>query len=132
MIVQLVKLKNGLTMERQIIKITFVLALVLLSACYYDNEEELYGNEPCDTTNVTYSGTIEPIIQSSCATPGCHVTGGSANGYFESYANVKAKVDNGSFENRVVVQRDMPPGAQLNDCQILVIQQWLADGAPNN
>lgn len=122
-------------MVRQTIKLLYFLPLTILmfgSSCYYDNEEELYGNEPCDTTNISYAQMIEPIINSQCATVGCHVANGSANGIFESYANVKTKVDNGSFANRVIDVRDMPPGGNLNDCQINLFQAWLDAGAPNN
>lgn len=120
-------------MVHRIIKF-FVLTIFALSisTCYYDNEEDLYGDSQCDATNVTYSDVIEPIIQSKCATTGCHVAGGTGTGLLESYANVKAKVDDGSFFDRVITQRDMPPGSPLNDCQILVIEKWISDGAPNN
>lgn len=113
---------------------TLLTALVLalgLAGCYYDNEEELYG-DTCDTSDVTYSATVEPIINSTCATTGCHVAGGSGNGLLESYENVKVKVDDGSFRQRVIEQRDMPPGTPLTECQISILEDWLAQGAPNN
>lgn len=113
-----------------------ILALFLLSlsftACYFDNEEEMYGPVTCDVTNVTYSKDILLIINTSCATAGCHVTGGSGPGNFTTYAGVKAKVDNGSFANRVLVQKNMPPSGPLSDCNIAKIQKWINDGALNN
>lgn len=115
------------------------LAIVLavgLSGCYYDNEEELYQyyyeENACDTTAVSFSEDIFPIIQGNCATTGCHVAGGSAPGIFSNYAGVMDKVNNGSFENRVLVQRDMPPNGSLTDCQINLIQAWLNAGSPDN
>lgn len=120
-------------MERRIIKLLIpILIIATLNSCYYDNEEELYGNAPCDVSNVSYAESIEPIIQSKCATSGCHVAGGTGNGLLESYANVKAKVDNGSMFNRVVDLRDMPPGSPMDDCQVLLFETWINDGAPNN
>ena len=122
---------------RKIIKGTLLFAVLsVLGGCYYDNEEELYEywyqQNTCDTVDVSFQEDIFPIIQGNCATTGCHVAGGSGNGIFENYANVKAKVDNGSFHNRVVVQRDMPPSQPLNDCQIAQIDSWINQGAPDN
>lgn len=108
------------------------MAILLLFACYKDNEEELYSESECETAGASFSKDIAPLIQAECATPGCHVQGGSANGIFENYQNVKAKVDNGSFRNRVVVLKDMPPSSSLSNCQIAHIEAWLDAGAPNN
>lgn len=112
------------------------LMTMALTGCYYDNEEELYQyyyeNNQCDTANVTFADDIFPIIQGNCAISGCHIAGGAGNGIFENHAGVKAKVDNGSFFTRVIDQRDMPPGAPLNDCQIEKLTAWLNAGAPNN
>lgn len=109
-----------------------LIGLIFFSSCVYNNEEELYGDIVCDTENVTYSAEIQSIIESSCATSGCHNAGGSAPNIYESYNNVKASVDDGSFENRVLVQKNMPPGTPLSDCNIALIEAWLEDGAPNN
>jgi hypothetical protein len=107
----------------------------LLSSCYYDNEEELYEyynqQNQCDTTAVSFVDDIMPMIQGNCIT-GCHVAGGTGNGIFENYAEVKAKVDNGSMMQRVVVAQDMPPGTTLTQCQISQMQAWILNGAPNN
>lgn len=115
------------------------LALMLamgLSGCYYDNEEELYqfyyAENACDTSAISFAGDIFPIIQGNCATVGCHVAGGSAPGIFSNYAGVMDKVNNSSFENRVLIQRDMPPNGALTDCQINLIQAWLNAGTPDN
>jgi len=110
--------------------------VIATGSCYYDNEEELYEfyytSNPCDTTSITFSGTIFPIIQGNCATTGCHVAGGSGPGLLENYDQVKAIVDNGKLENRVLVLRNMPPSGPLTDCQLILIQRWLDNGAVNN
>lgn len=118
---------------KQIALSTLLLALLASSSCYYDKEEELYPNNGvCDTTSISYATNIEPIIDGKCATSGCHVGGGSGNGIFDSYNAVKAKVDNGSFANRVLVVKDMPPSGLLTECQLKWIELWIAAGAPNN
>jgi hypothetical protein len=135
------KLKAGLSREclnktymKKLLVILLVLVAIGLNACYYDNVEELYpsGGQQCDSTSVSFSQHIFPIFQGNCSTIGCHVAGGSAPGIFENYAGIKAKVDNGSMEQRVLIRKDMPPAQPLNDCQLAQIQAWIDAGAPNN
>ena len=104
----------------------------MLASCYKDKEDLLYGDDNCEATTVSFSADIMPIIQSECGTSGCHVQGGNGNGIFDNYSTVKAKVDNGSLENRVIVERSMPKGGRLTNCQIDYIKKWLQDGALNN
>ncbi len=107
--------------------------MIWFSSCYYDNEEELYPSDnSCEIEYVKYSIDIEPIINKSCAITSCHVAVGTGNGVFDSYEEVKRKVDNGSFENRVIVQQNMPPNGVLSKCELDQIQAWLNQEAPNN
>ena len=109
-----------------------LLAMSATVGCYYDSEEELYPNGPeaCDTAYASFSSDILPIIQGNCA--GCHPGQGGAP--LENYAQMKAKVDNGSLNLRVLINQDMPPDGStaLNQCQKLLIQSWLAQGAQDN
>lgn len=107
------------------------LGILALPGCYYDNEEELYPNSFCDTTNVTWSGTIQPLVQTSCAIPGCHVPG-SQSPDLSSYAGVSA---NASAIRGVVVDGSpisMPPSGKLPACSQQAIALWVAAGAPQN
>lgn len=117
-------------MDRIIIALT-IATLLGLSSCYYDNEEDLYG-VGCDTTAVSYTSDIWPIIETNCQT-GCHAPGGSAIGHiFTDHASVMTKVINGSLKNRVVVQRNMPPSGVLTDCQVQKLEAWMLQGALDN
>lgn len=120
-------------MRKLIIPVIF-LGLAMSQGCYYDNEEELYQfvNGQCDTTAVSYADDIVPLLQGQCNTAGCHTAGGTGNGIFENHAAVLAKVNNGSMQDRVLDQRDMPPAGTLSDCQIATFQAWLTAGAPDN
>ncbi len=108
-----------------------IVALGFLIGCKYDKEDELYP-VLCDQSDITFSRDIEPIIASKCAVPGCHVTGGTANGNFEDYLGLNAKVGNGSVRSRVLESRDMPPSGSITPCELETIQSWLDAGAPNN
>ena len=114
-------------------KLFFLSVLIfILHSCYYDKEEEIYGPVTCDVTDVTYSSHVAPIINSSCATTGCHVSGGSGPGNFTVFNELIAKVNNGSFENRVLIQQTMPPNSELSECDLQTLEIWINNGAPNN
>ncbi|MBP7184250.1 MAG: hypothetical protein KBA06_01990 [Saprospiraceae bacterium] len=90
----------------------------------------------CDTTSVSYSADILPIVNTYCV--GCH-SGSSPSGEisYETYAEVKSSVfNNGQFLGSIrhdVGYSEMPKDAsQLSNCKIAKIQKWINDGAPNN
>jgi len=117
-----------------------MLIMEMVSSCTYDKSDEPQPEVPevCDTLNVSYSTDIMPIIMFNCAISfGCHVSGGSAPGDFMSYADLKAKADNGTLKNRVVVSKNMPPTysegpTALADSSIQKIDCWIKDGALKN
>ncbi|PCJ84683.1 MAG: hypothetical protein COA57_08875 [Flavobacteriales bacterium] len=86
----------------------------------------------CDSLNVFYTDTIKRIIEVKCAISGCHVTGTGIPGDFISYNGVKEKVDNGTFENKTLNIKDMPPAGPLPQDELNKIQCWLDAGAANN
>ncbi len=110
----------------------FILVILALYSCYNDNEEELYGPVSCDVSNVTYTNDVIAIINNSCATTGCHLSGGTGPGNFTEYDQLKLVVDNGKFENRVLIQKTMPPSTPLSDCDLQILQTWLDEGALQN
>lgn len=111
------------------------LSILVSGGCYYDNEEDLYPNSFCDTLNVTYTNTIDPIIQAKCAIPGCHVAGGDGTGNFTDFSAFSAQVANGRVLRSVKRLPEgiaMPPSGPLRDCEVRQIELWIAAGAQNN
>jgi hypothetical protein len=116
-----------------------ILLTVVVSSCYYDSEEYLYPStsSQCDTTNVTYSLSVVPIIQNNCLS--CHSNSTASMGgniKLEDYADVKLRADDhrllGSVEHQSGYS-PMPQGAKkLDDCKISTIRIWVNAGAPNN
>ena len=104
-------------------------------SCVYNNEEELYPSEMCDTTNVTYHSTIAPIIEQFCFE--CHDDAAVISGIpLEGYANLKAKVVDGRLVGAIrhdvgfsPMPKDRP---SLPECDILKIEKWISNGAPDN
>jgi mono/diheme cytochrome c family protein len=96
--------------------------------------------EPCDSLNVTFAGTVFPIIQNNCY--GCHSGSNPGGGIFlTNYNQVKAAgaIPSGSPGSLlgVITHADgntpMPNnGNQLSDCKIAQVRKWIDDGMPNN
>ena len=116
-----------------------ILAAVVLAAsgCYYDRESELYPAGTCDTTSVKWSTTIQPLINSQCATVGCHAGANPGNGIdLTTYESVHAQALNGALLGTVTHQPGydlMPRDRQaLPLCQIGQLRIWVNGGAPQN
>lgn len=115
-----------------------LLVALSVSSCYYDNEEDLYGNlnPACDTTQVTFAGTIFPILeQADCVS--CHMgTTASAGIRLDSHAEVIKHANSGALLG--VIRHEpawspMPKGGnKLSDCTISKIETWVSQGSPNN
>ncbi len=104
-------------------------------SCYYDNEEDLYPNTTCDTTDMRYSVEIKKIMDDKCLS--CHTgTGGTAGIAMESYSLLKGFATGGQLVNRTNdASNPMPPitnGGLLSECDRQKIQSWVNAGAKNN
>jgi hypothetical protein len=113
------------------------LTLLMLAGCYYDNEQELYPDDGtvCDTANVSYTGTVLPIIRNECYI--CHDQGTrSGNVVLEGHSNLLIYANNGRLYGSIAHQSGfsaMPQGRnKLLDCQLAQIKSWIDAGAPNN
>jgi hypothetical protein len=90
--------------------------------------------EICDTSFVTYSGTIKPVMDIFCN--GCHMGSNPQGGIdFNSFAGIKASIENGQFiasikhESGYIMPKN---GNKLSDCKIALFEKWVNEGAPNN
>ncbi len=119
----------------------FIIALTLtggLSACYYDNKQELYplASGTCDTAQISYSKHVAPIMNLYCSTGGCHDATGSAGIKTNSYDNLKAAVNAGRFVGAIEMQSGYSPmpkgGVKLSQCNLNKINAWINAKMPNN
>jgi len=89
----------------------------------------------CDSVNVTYSLTINPLMTNYCS--GCHnsVTA-SANINLSNHPGVVAAIDGGRFMGAVLQEPGFIPMPQnsnrLTECNIGKLRKWIVDGKPNN
>src|SRR5690606_4725671 len=102
-------------------------SLVMLSSCTKDNAEDIYKNILCDTTDVTFSKDVHPIIQSNCAKAGCHVEGSPSGYVYTTYEGLMKVVILGKIlpaithTGPIKMPMDAP---KLDDCAIAKIRIW--------
>ena len=89
----------------------------------------------CDTLNVTYSGTIRPVIQARCQ--GCH-SGATPQGGLDlsSWSVLNSVAQDGRLEGAIrhlpgftAMPRNAPA---LPDCRVRQFMLWIESGSPNN
>lgn len=108
-----------------------------LGSCYYDKESDLYGTPVCDTSSITWTNVIKPIIDQSCAYVGCH-GGGTKSGDHDltTYEGVYEIAQSGALLGAIQHSGNYTPmpyqGAQLSECTIAKIKIWVEQGAPQN
>lgn len=90
--------------------------------------------QSCDSINVTYSGTIKPIIDANCKI--CH-SGSSPPGdiLIQTFSDLINNVGSSFLQQSVINyggDNPMPPGGKLNPCQIAQLKKWISEGMPNN
>lgn len=110
----------------------FLLCMILgiIASCKKNKDDDL-NNLDCSKISSGYASSVKPVIDANCLSSGCH-NPGSANGDFTTYTGLKAKADNGSLDNRVIQQKNMPPSGSLSMDNLKKIKCWLNAGAPNN
>lgn len=124
-------------MKRIFILLISIIVLLAVS-CYYDSEEALYPSltSACDTTGVTFSGTVVPLLSSNCFS--CHSNATAAsfgnNIKLENYADVKANaVAVAGSVKQTGGYSPMPKnGGKLKDCSIIQFDIWISKGMPDN
>ncbi len=115
---------------------TFLLSgLFLLAFIYSCSNDKAEDPNPCayESSELKYNGLIKTIINNSCAASGaCHGTPQEqdAGGEMTTYALVKAKINDDSFNNRVFVLKDMPQGSSLGECDFKKLKDWYDSGSP--
>lgn len=115
------------------LKAAFLLVLLFSGACVYETGEDLLDGTACQ--EVSFSQTIQPLIQRSCAinNEDCHSPGDSQPD-FTVFANVERFAHDrlGGIRQRVL-SGDMPRGNRsLSQEEIENIVCWIDNGALQN
>ena len=126
-------------MNRKFLLVVIFLASILTivpQSCENNNESDLYGEQECDTTNITWESKIADILAKNCVD--CHDNGIGAvtNVRHGSYAEEKKIVDNGRLKgaiNHLDGYSKMPKDrGMLPECELRLINKWIDNGAPEN
>lgn len=98
-------------MKKQILILGFLglFLIYLLNACTADKVFDTFVN--CDQVAVTYDNQVFPVLESKCATSGCHnSTDAVAGVVVTNYNSLKPYLLNGRFTAEVITDRTMPLG----------------------
>lgn len=127
----------------------FLLALFTTlgyTSCTSDKlpEPEMIEIGFCDTIPATYTLNVGEIIDQNCAYSGCHIAGTGAPGDFSTFGGLQGVINEGKFEEHVVVLKDdpefgMPPyyvpdgkPEDLTEEQFNIMLCWIEAGFPEN
>lgn len=123
-------------MKKTITALACLIGTVMLltpTACYYNNEADLYGNGSCDTTTVRYSVEVKKILVDNCNV--CHLTTGATySGIpYETHAQLQEVALNGKLTDRInSVAAPMPQTGLMDKCSRQILEAWVNQGAPDN
>lgn len=117
----------------------FVLLLIFTIAgfpsCSWNSEEDLYGIESCDTSNITWEDPVSEILETNCVpchNPELHYNGVRHDTYVEE---LKVVIDDRlhSVINHLPGFPEMPYQLpQLPECERGILDSWIINGAPEN
>lgn len=113
-------------MKKKLITAGIISSMVIITGC----SKELLTTS-CDGSTPTYNSAVKAIIDSKCDGIACHGSGAN-RGDYTTYQGMLYHINNGSFENRVLVEQDMPRFSSLTQEQINTIQCWADNGYPEN
>ncbi|MGC1242182.1 MAG: hypothetical protein WA874_11355 [Chryseosolibacter sp.] len=120
-----------------IVKCASIVYVLVLTGCYYDNEEKLYpasfNCSPAD--NPAFSTHVSPLLQRKCNS--CHSGSFPSGGIrLDTFAEVMKYVNNGSLMGSINHTSGfvaMPKDAgKMPPCEIDNIQNWINAGSLNN
>lgn len=122
------------SINKMLRKCLMLTCLISLSSCSYDVAEDI-DPEMCDTVEVSFAQSIQPILSGSCLP--CHDAASNAGGItLDTYGSVATVVTGGRLVGAIRQETGFIPmprnAAQLSDCNIDLIVAWIDQGALNN
>ncbi len=95
-----------------------------LGSCSKDDDDSDTRRTPvCESGEQLTYASLKPLIDSKCATSGCHGAG-SSRGDFTTYAGMLPDIDAGRINQRVLVSQDMPRNSTLTQTELNRFQCW--------
>jgi hypothetical protein len=133
-------------MKKSLLITLTIFSCIILStsiqSCYYDHEDTLYGTTTsgtCDTSSVKFSTIVQPLMNTQCATSGCHnATTAAAGANLSSHTAIKSYITNnkdffiGSIKHTSGYSQMPKGGSKMAVCDITKIEVWIRAGMLNN
>lgn len=118
--------------------VVIIIFFCWISSCRKDSDtpsaESLCPPISGDSTNISYSRSVKPILEKHCIT--CHKSGNSlGNVLLEDYSSVRQYAINGKLAGaigRKAGYSPMPPGQELPSCLTNPVITWINEGSKNN
>jgi hypothetical protein len=115
---------------KKLLGISLVILSATLGACTSKTTEF-----DCTGSTPTYTNNVKAILNTNCATSGCHNSTSKAKGIdLSTYATAKSESNNSRFLGSIQHSSGydaMPQGgSKLNDSLIKVIYCWTQNGSP--
>ncbi len=115
--------------------VALISLIVFLQSCTYDKEMLVPATTCPDTVNVSFAGSIQPLLRANCFS--CHGNGSNlGNVSLDTYDEVKALAASGRLLGSIshlAGFAPMPAGAdKLDDCSINAVRIWIDEGTRNN
>lgn len=122
---------------KKLLSLLFLASALMIVSCGKDDSSDDETDPTCDTIGLTYTDDIKDILDTNCATPGCHSEDQAmTQGAMHDYAAAKAFVDFGRVVGAINHSDDFSPMPfptgtdKLPQCTIDKITAWIDDGAP--
>jgi hypothetical protein len=118
-------------MNKTIIAISASIAVIFLSQCKKASIDQF----DCTGISPTYTADVKSILDTRCATSGCHSAGSKSGGIdLSSYLNASAESKKDRFLGSIQHKSGynaMPQGsAKLDDATIKTLSCWVQNGSP--
>lgn len=111
--------------------VIFFLGSVLIVGSSCDKDQVPQETTCSSEEVVSYSSSIEPLIQQHCL--GCHDLGGGSGGYvFNGHDNVSVNASDMLDAMNANGLQLMPQNGPLNDSLIALFELWICQGKLNN
>lgn len=90
----------------------------------------------CDSSEVSYTRQVRPIILNNCAFTGCHVAGGEGAYDYRTYAVLADRIRSGRLLQRLRLDPEdpmkMPEDFEMDPCDRYTLELWIQQGYPDN
>lgn len=123
-----------IVIKHLILCIFFILVILSVNSCTYNNEEDLYPNQNCDTTVIGFKKDILPLIINKCSD--CHGEKSPKAGIrLDSYETISVLAASPIFLKVINYEsgyKGMPENGKMSDCNINKITAWVMKGAKDD